>query len=105
METTENTQIEAVTEGYLEQDHQDKRHKVLIRDMQQESLKETPQNFPTEIPRKGSENHQKGKTGEAQTSLEEPHRIMYTYHERFIQGLAFARSSFPLTRSHMKLSS
>jgi hypothetical protein len=42
METTENTQIEAISEGLLEQDHQAKRHKVLIRDIQQESLKETP---------------------------------------------------------------
>jgi GH43 family beta-xylosidase len=64
------------------------------------SLKETPQNFPTENPSKGSENHQKGKTGEAQTSLEEPHRVIYTYHERFIQGLTSAPSSYPLTRSH-----
>jgi hypothetical protein len=31
---------------------------------------------------KGSENHQKGKTGETQSSLEEPRRIIYTYHER-----------------------
>jgi hypothetical protein len=100
METTENTQIKAVSEGLLEQDHQAKRHKVLIHDIQQESLKETPQNSPTEIPRKCPENHQKGKTGEAQTSLEEPRRIIYTYQERFIQGLASARSSFPLTRSH-----
>jgi hypothetical protein len=42
METTENTQIEAVSEGLLDQDHQEKRHKVLIRDIQQQSLKETP---------------------------------------------------------------
>jgi hypothetical protein len=42
METTENTQIEAVSEDLLDQDHQAKRHKVLIRDIQQESLKETP---------------------------------------------------------------
>jgi hypothetical protein len=42
METTKNTQIEAVSEGLLDQDHQEKRHKVLIRDIQQESLKETP---------------------------------------------------------------
>jgi hypothetical protein len=42
METTENTQIEAIPEGLLDQDHQAKRHKVLIRDIQQESLKETP---------------------------------------------------------------
>jgi hypothetical protein len=62
--------------------------------------KKHPQNFPTEIPRKGSENHQKGKTEGTQSSLEEPRRIIYTYHERFIQGLASAQSSFPLTRSH-----
>jgi hypothetical protein len=31
--------------------------------------------------RKGSKNHQKGKTGEMQSSLEEPNRINYTYHE------------------------
>jgi hypothetical protein len=31
--------------------------------------------------RKGSEKHQKGKLGRTQTSLEEPHRIIYTYHE------------------------
>jgi hypothetical protein len=30
----------------LEQDHQEKRHKVLIRDIQQESLKETPPKLP-----------------------------------------------------------
>jgi hypothetical protein len=41
METTENTQIEAVSEGLLDQGHQAKRHKVLIRDIQQEYLKET----------------------------------------------------------------
>jgi hypothetical protein len=72
METIENTKIEAVSEGFLEQDHQAKKHKVLIRDIQQESLKETPQSFPTENPRKGPENHQKGKTGGTPTSLEEP---------------------------------
>jgi hypothetical protein len=54
METTENTQIEAVSEGLLDQDHQAKRRKVLIRDIQQESLKETLQNFSTKNPRKGS---------------------------------------------------
>jgi hypothetical protein len=44
METTENTQIEAVSEGLLDQGHQAKRHKVLIHDIQQESLKETLSN-------------------------------------------------------------
>jgi hypothetical protein len=46
METTENTQIEAVSEGLLDQDRQAKRHKVLIRDIQQEYLKETPPKLP-----------------------------------------------------------
>jgi hypothetical protein len=48
----------------LDQDHQAKRHKVLIRDIQQESLKETPQNFTTENPRKDPENHQKNEEQE-----------------------------------------
>jgi hypothetical protein len=46
METTENTQIEVISEGLFEQDHQAKRHKVLIHDIQQESLKETPPKLP-----------------------------------------------------------
>jgi hypothetical protein len=32
-------------------------------------------------PRKGPENQQKRKSGRTQTSLEEPHQIIYTYHE------------------------
>jgi hypothetical protein len=62
--------------------------------------KKRPQNFPTENPRKDPENQQKGKTGGTQTSLGEPRRIIYTYQEGCIQGLASAQSSFPLTRSH-----
>jgi hypothetical protein len=85
----------------LDQNHQAKRHKVVIRDIQQESLKETPSNpLHGKSKKKSSENHQKGKTRGTQTSLEEPRRIIYTYHEGFIQGLASARSSFPLTRFH-----
>jgi ribosomal protein L25 (general stress protein Ctc) len=52
METTENTQIEAVSEGLLDKDYQAKRHKVLIRDIQQESLKETPPKLPHGNPKK-----------------------------------------------------
>jgi hypothetical protein len=65
METTENTQIEAISEGLLDQDHQAKRHKVLIRDIQQESLKETPppQNFPTEKSKKRLRKSPKRKNG------------------------------------------
>jgi hypothetical protein len=36
---------------------------------------------PRKSIRKGSENHQNGKPGRTQTSLEEPRRIIYTYHE------------------------
>jgi hypothetical protein len=100
METTKNTKITAVSEGLLEQDHQAKRHKVLISGIQQESLKETPPKLPHENPSKGPENHRKEKTGEPQTSLEEPLQIIYRYQERSIQGLASAQSSFHLTRSH-----
>jgi isochorismate hydrolase len=46
METTENNQIEAVSEGLLDQDHQAKRHNVLIHDIQQEFLKETTSKLP-----------------------------------------------------------
>jgi hypothetical protein len=46
METTENTQIKAISEGLLDKDHQAKRHKVLIHDIQQKSLKETPPKRP-----------------------------------------------------------
>jgi hypothetical protein len=46
METTENTQLEAISKGLLEQDNQEKRHEVLIRDIQQESLKQTPSKLP-----------------------------------------------------------
>jgi hypothetical protein len=90
METTENTQVEAVSEGLLDQDHQAKRHKVLIRDIQQETLKETPSKLPHEKSKKRLRKSPKRKTGGTQPSLEEPHRIIYTYHERFIQGLASA---------------
>jgi hypothetical protein len=43
----------------------------------EKGLKTTTRNSP----RKGSKNHQIGKTGETQPSLEEPRRIIYTYHE------------------------
>jgi hypothetical protein len=46
METTENTQIEAISEGLLHQDHQAKWHTILIGDIQQESLKKASQKLP-----------------------------------------------------------
>jgi ribosomal protein L25 (general stress protein Ctc) len=63
METTENIQIKAVSESLLDQDHQEKRHKVLIRDIQQESLKETPPKLPHGNPKKRPQKSPKRKNG------------------------------------------
>jgi hypothetical protein len=63
MENTENTQIEAISEGLLDQDHQAKRHKVLIRDIQQESLEETPPKLPLGNSTKRLRKSQKRKNG------------------------------------------
>jgi hypothetical protein len=100
METTENTQIEAVSEGLIDQGHKKRGTRSSYVTSNKNPSNKRPQILSTENPRKRSKNHQKGKTGGTQTSLEEPRRIIYTYQERFIQGLASARSSFPLTRSH-----
>jgi hypothetical protein len=61
MGTTENSQIEAVSEGLL--DHQTKRHKVLICDIQQESLKETPPKLPYRNSKKKPRKSPKWKNG------------------------------------------
>jgi hypothetical protein len=81
MNSTENHQIEAVLEGLLEKDNQAKRHKILIRDIQQEALKEMPLKLPHENSKKAPKITKKGKIGRTQSSLEEPRRIIYTYHE------------------------
>jgi hypothetical protein len=38
-----------------------------------------PENTPRKTPRKGSENYHQEQPGTTQQSLEEPHRIIYTY--------------------------
>jgi hypothetical protein len=79
MKTTENTQIEAVSEGLLNQGHQAKWHKVSYVTSNKNPSKKHPQIFPTKNPRKDHKNHQKGKTRATHPSLEEPCRIIYTY--------------------------
>jgi hypothetical protein len=69
MGTTENSQIEAVSEGLLEQDHQAKRHKVLIRDIQQESLKKRPETFTRKFHEKALKINKKGKREEHKQAL------------------------------------
>jgi hypothetical protein len=90
MEITENTQIEAVSAGLLIKITKQTGTRSSYMTSNKNPSKKRPQNFPTENLRKGSENHQKGKTGGTQSSLDEPRQIIYTYHERFIQGLASA---------------
>jgi hypothetical protein len=63
MATTENTQIEAVSEGLLDKCHQAKRHKVLLRDIKQESLKETPPKLPHRKSKKRPRKSPKRKNG------------------------------------------
>jgi hypothetical protein len=62
--------------------------------------KKRPQNLATENLRKDHENHQKGKMGGTQPSLEEPRQIIYTYQRCSYKVQLAAQSSFPLTRSH-----
>jgi hypothetical protein len=40
-----------------------------------------PENNPRKTPRKGSENHHQEQPGTTQQGLEEPHRIIYTFHK------------------------
>jgi hypothetical protein len=40
-----------------------------------------PENTPRKTPREGSENHHQEQPGTTQQGLEEPHRIIYTYHK------------------------
>jgi hypothetical protein len=79
METTKNTQIKAVSEVcWIKITKQRGTGSSYVASNKNPS-KKRPQNFPTKIPRKDPENHQKGKTGGTQLSLEEPRRIIYTY--------------------------
>jgi hypothetical protein len=76
-EELENEGLPTKFEG---QDHQEKRHTNLMCDSQNKSHKETP-------PKASHKNHQKGEMLGDKETLDEPRRIFYTYHERFIQGL------------------
>jgi hypothetical protein len=74
-----------------------KRHKALTHDPLKKIRREMPSNRRikrrTKNPRKGSENHQKGKTGKTHPSLEEPRRIIYTYQRGSYKVYLAARSS------------
>jgi hypothetical protein len=98
--TNENPKIEPLCSQIWEGNQTEKNHKGFKYTSPTKSKRERPQNHQRKSLRKGSENHQKGETRTTPQDLEGPRRIIYTYHLRFIQGLASARSSFSLTRSH-----
>jgi hypothetical protein len=98
-------QIKVNSRGFLGQSHQPKKHMVLIRDTQQEFHKKTPSKLCQENHKKGLRKSPKRKTGETTQGLEQPRRIIYTCHEGSYKVYLATRSSIPLSRSHMKLSS
>jgi hypothetical protein len=76
-----NHQIEVDSREFLGQSHQPKRHKVLIHDTQQESCKKSPSKLCQENHKKELQKSSKRKMEEATQGLEQPRRIIYTYHE------------------------
>jgi hypothetical protein len=62
------------------QGHQEKRHKVVMCDSHTKSRKETPPKLRHENPKKRLRKSPKRENGKDNKSLEEPRRIIYTYH-------------------------
>jgi hypothetical protein len=79
--SNENHQIEELSTGLEGQGHQEKRHKVLMCDSHTKSHKETPPKLRHENPKKRLRKSPKRENGKDNKSLEEPRRIIYTYHE------------------------
>jgi hypothetical protein len=77
----ENHQIEVDSREFLGQSHNPKRHKVLIRDTQQENRKKSPSKLRQENHKKELQKSPKWKMRDARQGLKEPHRNIYTYHE------------------------
>jgi hypothetical protein len=63
------------------QGHQEKRHKVLMCDSHTKSCKETPPRLCHKNPKKRLRKSLKRENGKDNKSLEEPRRIINTYHE------------------------
>jgi hypothetical protein len=76
-----NPKIEPLFSRIWEGSQSEKNHEGFMHTSLNKSPRERPRNLSKKIAKKGSKNHQKGKPGRTQTSLEEPRRIIYTYHE------------------------
>jgi hypothetical protein len=81
METTENTQIEVVSEGLFIKITKQRGTWSSYVTSNKNPSKKHHQILPTENPRKRLRKSPKRKNGGTQTSLEEPRRIIYTNHE------------------------
>jgi hypothetical protein len=77
----ENTKIEPHFSRIWVGNQREKNHEGFMHTSPKNPQENGLEISPRKSPRKGSENHQKGKPGRTQTSLEEPRRIIYTYHE------------------------
>ena len=60
------------------------------------TAKKTPPNLVHEFPKKRLQKSPKKEKHESQERQDEQRRIFYTNHERFILGLAYHPSSYPL---------
>jgi hypothetical protein len=78
---SKNQQIKADSREFLGQNHQAKRHKVLIRDTQQESRKKSSSKLCHENHKKELRKSPKRKMRKETQGLEEQPRIIYTYYE------------------------
>jgi hypothetical protein len=74
-------------------------------DSHTKSHKETPPKLCRENPKKRLRKSPKRGNGRGNKSLDELRRIIYTYHEGTYKVYLASQSSYPLSTSHMKLSS
>jgi hypothetical protein len=77
----EKPKIEPLYSQIWEGNRKEKNHEGVMNIFPTKSQGERRKTASRKLPRKGSENHQKGKPRRTQTSHEEPRRIIYTYHE------------------------
>jgi hypothetical protein len=89
LSNSKNHQIEVDSREFLRESHQAKRHMVLIRDTQQESPRNSPEDSTKKITTKSFENHQRGKR-------ERQHKALRNHAESSIHTMkVHTRSSFP----------
>jgi hypothetical protein len=74
-----NPNIEPLNSRIWEGNQREKNHEGFTHTPPPNPQEQGPENAPRKLPREGSKNHHQEQTGTTQPSLEEPHRIIYTY--------------------------